>query len=45
MNFKKRDKDYAHQRMVDDHYHEQGRKSGRLVCQECGEVIPDPSKA
>jgi formylmethanofuran dehydrogenase subunit E len=35
----------AHQRMVDDHYNEQGRKTGRLVCRECGEVIPDSVKA
>lgn len=35
----------AHQRMVDDHYNEQGKKTGRLVCRECGEVIPDRVKA
>lgn len=35
----------AHQRMVDDHYNEQGKKTGRLVCRECGEVIPDQVKA
>jgi formylmethanofuran dehydrogenase subunit E len=35
----------AHQRMVDDHYNEQGKKTGRLVCRECGEVIPERVKA
>lgn len=35
----------AHQRMVDDHYNEQGKKTGCLVCRECGEVIPERVKA
>lgn len=35
----------AHQRMVDNHYNEEGRRTGNLVCRECGEVIHDPVKA
>jgi hypothetical protein len=35
----------AHQRIVDAHYNAQGKKTGRLVCRECGEVIPDSVKA
>ena len=34
----------AHQRMVDDHVNEQGAKTGRLVCRECGAIIRDPVK-
>jgi hypothetical protein len=34
----------VHQRMVDDHYNAQGKKTGRMVCRECGEVIHDPVK-
>jgi len=29
----------AHQRMVEDHYNAQGKKTGHLVCRECKEVI------
>ncbi len=35
----------AHQRMVDDHYNEQGTKTGHLVCRECGDVIHEAVKA
>jgi formylmethanofuran dehydrogenase subunit E len=31
--------------MVDDHYNAQGKKTGRMVCRECGEVVHDPVKA
>ena len=34
----------AHQRMVDDHYNEQGTKTGHLVCRECGVVIHESVK-
>lgn len=34
----------AHQRMVDNHYNAQGKKTGNLVCRECGEVIPERVK-
>ncbi|MDH3505019.1 MAG: hypothetical protein OEZ41_02815 [Nitrospirota bacterium] len=34
----------AHQRMVDDHYNEQGAKTGHLVCRECGAVIHESVK-
>jgi hypothetical protein len=30
----------GHQRLVDDQY-EQGQKTGRLVCRECGAVLQD----
>lgn len=33
------EKTCAHQRMVDEHYNEQGKKTGFLVCRECGAVI------
>ncbi|WP_342346920.1 hypothetical protein [uncultured Nitrospira sp.] len=29
----------AHQRVVGEHVNEQGEKTGRVVCRECGEVI------
>lgn len=35
----------AHQRLVDEHVNEQGMKTGRLVCRECGEVIHKPMEA
>ncbi len=35
----------AHQRMVEDHYNEQGKKTGYLVCRECKEIIHDSVKA
>lgn len=35
----------AHQRIVEDHYNEQGKKTGHVVCRECGTVIRDPVKA
>jgi transcription initiation factor TFIIIB Brf1 subunit/transcription initiation factor TFIIB len=35
----------GHQRLVDDHYNEQGKMSGHLVCRECGAVLHDSIKA
>lgn len=32
-----------HNRMVDDEQMPNGKKSGRLVCMECGTVLPDAS--
>lgn len=33
----------AHSRMVEDERTPDGKKSGRLVCMECGTVLPDTS--
>lgn len=33
----------AHGRMVEDERNPDGQKSGRLVCMECGMVLPNPS--
>ncbi|GJL68849.1 MAG: hypothetical protein NPIRA06_14840 [Nitrospirales bacterium] len=35
----------AHQRMVDNHDNEEGKRTENLLCRECGEVIHDPVKA
>lgn len=34
-----------HQRVVNYHYDEKGNHTGKLVCKECGEIIPDPHKS
>lgn len=34
----------VHQRLVDDHVNEHGRRAAHPVCRECGEVIHDPVK-
>jgi hypothetical protein len=31
----------THNRMVEDEQMPDGRKSGRLICMECGAVLPD----
>lgn len=33
----------AHSRMVEDERTPDGKKSGRLICMECGTVLPDTS--
>lgn len=33
-----------HQRMVEYHYDEHHKRTGHLLCKECGDVIPDPFK-
>lgn len=32
----------THGRMVDDERKADGSRSGRLICMECGAVVPDP---
>ena len=34
----------GHQRLVDEHVNDQGEKTGRLVCRECGAVIHESVK-
>ncbi len=34
-----------HQRVIDYHYDEKNNRSGKFVCRECGEIIPDPTKS
>ena len=33
----------THSRMVEDERTAEGKKSGRLICMECGTVLPDTS--
>jgi ribosomal protein L40E len=33
--------DCTHQRIVDSHFDASGKRTGNLVCRECGAVIPD----
>lgn len=35
----------THHRVVDDHINEDGAKTGRPVCRECGEIIHKPVEA
>lgn len=34
----------THNRLVDYHFSEEGRKTGKLICKECGAIFPEKEK-
>jgi len=32
-----------HKRVIENHYDEQGNRTGKFICKECAAIIPDPS--
>jgi hypothetical protein len=34
----------AHQRVVENYFTDKGQPTGKVMCRECGAVIPDPVK-
>ena len=32
-----------HQRVIEYHYNNQGKRTGKFVCKECAAIIPDPA--
>ena len=43
MKSKESQSDCLHQRVIDYHYDEQGKRTGNFVCKECAAIIPDPA--